>query len=341
MLTDIFADRYADVEITYSSYQSAIRFMTQVSRMITDQIFPLYEGETDTSENSTVLKAIHSSLSMELGSDQLTPRSGYAGLFTIRQQTTNFFKPSFEDDENFNNFLLERLSFVELAFREFEKITSKRNSALMATHLKLAEDGKLMKLGNAFGIPMLQEGYAVDQSKINDERLQQNIHELSERFKRAGLALTYSSGYIQISDDELLEEQVKKPFWSAISNPKWLNVALDIHEAIDRRDNRRPEAALSAAKALESAIKIIAHDRNATTGKERGAINFIEALAADRGGNLISTWEANVLKNFFGEVRNKLGHGAGPNEATVLSKQQDDWAIEPCMSWIKSLINRL
>ncbi|TGR71665.1 hypothetical protein EN837_05600 [bacterium M00.F.Ca.ET.194.01.1.1] len=171
--------------------------------------------------------------------------------------------------------------------------------------------------------------------------MRENVHEINERFRQAAFPLTYHNGFIQFSDDAFINEQVKQPFWQAIADPKWENVETDILEAIDRRDNRRPEAALSAAKALESAIKIIAHDRNATTGKERGAVNFIEALAADRGGNLISTWEANVLKNFFGEVRNKLGHGAGPNEATVLSKQQDDWAIETCMSWIKSLINRL
>ncbi len=341
MLTDIFADRYANATITYSSYQSATRFLVQASRMITDQIYPLYNGDADNSENSKILKKIHSDLSLELGLDQLTSPTDYSGLLSIWSQTANYFKPTFADEDEFDGFLKERLSFIELAFRNFEDTTKSRNSKLMDSHISLSQDAKLMRLGETMGIPLLQEGYAISQIHLNSENLKQNLDELRERIRKAGLPLTYSDRYLQISDDALLEEHVKQPFWKAISEPKWSNVATDMHEAIDRRDNGRAEAALSAAKALESAIKIIAHDREATTGKERGAINFIEALASVRRGQIIETWEANVLKNFFSEVRNKLGHGPGMAEATVLTRQQDDWAIETCMSWIKSLINRL
>ncbi|MCM2433198.1 AbiJ-NTD4 domain-containing protein [Agrobacterium rosae] len=340
MLTDIFADRYATAPITYSSYQSATRFLVQASRMITEQIFPLFDGDEDDSETSIILKEIHSRLSMELGLDQLTASSGYPGPFTIRQQTSNFFKPNIADEDDFDNFLKERLSFIELAFREFEIMTQDRITAVLKSHLVLLDAAKHLRIGTDADIPMLQEGYAFEQRKFNTQRIQQNLHELSERFRKAGFPLTYNDGFIQISDDELVAEQIKRPFWSAISDSKWSNVAIDMHEAIDRRDNRRPEAALSAAKALESAIKIVAHDRNATTGREKGAMNFVEALAADRGGNLLAAWEVNVLRNFFGEVRNRLGHGAGLAEATVLTKDQDDWAIETCMSWIKSLVSR-
>lgn len=47
-----------------------------------------------------------------------------------------------------------------------------------------------------------------------------------------------------------------------------------------------------------------------------------------------------MLKTFFSEVRNKLGHGPGAAPMLELSEQQNSWAIQSCMSWIKSLIAR-
>jgi len=40
-----------------------------------------------------------------------------------------------------------------------------------------------------------------------------NVLELNERLKQAGMPLHYHSGFIQITQDEQLQQQVEQPFW--------------------------------------------------------------------------------------------------------------------------------
>lgn len=340
MLTDIFAERYYNTPLSKLYDERKRRFMVQSCRIITEQLFPYYISGDESKHARESLEAISNKLSMELGTDYLSPLYTLTHRNSPLQIIRAFMQAVPVDYADADEFIKQRISFVELAFKEAEAQVQAANAHL-PKRLEAQRNKDVNSLGRSLRVPGLSDEYFIAANKQQNERLRENVHEINERFRQAAFPLTYHNGFIQFSDDAFINEQVKQPFWQAIADPKWENVETDILEAIDRRDNRRPEAALSAAKALESAIKIIAHDRNATTGKERGAVNFIEALAVDRGGNLIATWEANVLKNFFAEVRNKLGHGAGPIEATVLSKEQDDWAIETCMSWIKSLISRL
>lgn len=340
MLTDIFADRYANATVVYTSYQSVTRFMVQASRMINEQIFPLHDGDGDDSESSKILKKIHYDLSLELGLDQLTAPSDYSGLLSIRSRTANFFKPNFRDEEDFDTFLKERLSFIELAFRHYEKTTEAWNAKLMESHLSLSKNEKLMQFGETMGIPVLQKGHAISQIEMNSDKLQQNLVELRERIRKAGLPLTDSNGFLQFDDDQLVSDTIKTPFWQLVTDPKFTSVEHDMLVAIDLRDTGRPGAAASAAKALESTIKIISHENGWDRGTERGAAQFIDNLVSEKNGRFIEVWEANVLTNFFREVRNNLQHGVGAEPVIILSKHQDDWAIETCMSWIKSLVNR-
>jgi len=123
-----------------------------------------------------------------------------------------------------------------------------------------------------------------------------------------------------------------------VAHPKWKNVDHDMKEAIDLRDTKGRDPELYAAKALESTIKIISDEKQLTTGNEKGAHNFIDNLT---GGKLIDVWELEALKHFFTKVRNPLGHGPGTGIMPSLSAPQTDWAIETCMTWIKSLIRRV
>lgn len=341
MLTDIFADRYANATVAYTSFQSVTRFMVQASRMITEQIFPLYDGDGEDSENSKILKQIHYDLSLELGLEQLTAPSDYSGRLSIRNQTANFFRPNFREEEDFDAFLKERLSFIELAFRTFEGTTRTRNAKLLESHTSLTGNKELMRLGETMGIPVLQEGYAVSLIKMNSQKLQQNLDELRERIRKAGLPLTYSNGFLQFDDDQLVSDTVKTPFWQLVTDPKWKSVEHDMLVAVDLRDTFRPGAAASAAKALESTIKIISGEKGWNTGNEKGAGNYIDHLKSHKNGRFIEVWEGEMIQKFFSDVRNKLQHGTGSEPVIVLTRQQDDWAIETCMSWIKSLINRL
>jgi hypothetical protein len=138
----------------------------------------------------------------------------------------------------------------------------------------------------------------------------------------------------------LIQETVETPFWALIADPRWRNVDTDMKEALDRRDSNGRDPAWYAARALESAIKVICDIKLWTTGKEKGAHNYIDHLAA-KSNRFIDRWEADGLKGFFTEARNPLGHGPGSAEMLKLTDQQTEWAIEFSMSWIKSLIRRL
>jgi len=151
--------------------------------------------------------------------------------------------------------------------------------------------------------------------------------------------LHYHNGFIQRSTDQLTEGQIEAPFWSLVSDVKWENVDTDMKEAIDRRDNHDRDPALYAAKALESTIKIISDNKGWTHGSEKGAHNYLDNLGSQRN-QYIKDWEKESLKNFFTHVRNPLGHGPGNEPMPVLTSEQTDWAIEFCMTWIKSLIRR-
>ena len=68
--------------------------------------------------------------------------------------------------------------------------------------------------------------------------------------------------------------------------------------------------------------------------------NFIDNLPSQKA-QFIASWEAELLKSFFSNVRNPLGHGPGEGDSISLTDNQTNWVIEFCMSWIKSLIRRM
>jgi len=172
-------------------------------------------------------------------------------------------------------------------------------------------------------------------------RFRQSVEELNERFRRAGTQLNYHSGFIQVAADELVEQQVERPFWALVADPIWKNVDIDMKEALDRRDANDKDPAFYAARALESAIKIISDHKSWTHGGEKGAHNYIDNLGSAKSGPFIKEWERDALKQFFTEIRNPFGHGAGSDEMPELTLEQTNWAIETCMSWIKSLVQRM
>ena len=154
------------------------------------------------------------------------------------------------------------------------------------------------------------------------------------------MGLSYHNGFLQITTDALTNTEIEKPFWALLDSPKWKSVDIDMKEALDLRDNKGRDPAWYAARALETALKIMSGDIGCTTGKERSAFNFIDNILSARSGRFISTWEGDILKAFFTHVRNPLGHGPGDSPMPELSDEQTDWAIEFSMSWIRNLIRR-
>ena len=116
----------------------------------------------------------------------------------------------------------------------------------------------------------------------------------------------------------MTEGQVEQPFWSLLRTSEWQTVDREMKEAIDLRDTGGPDPAFHAAKALESAIKIISDSRNWTTGNERGAVSYLDNLRSRKNGEFIAQWEHDILRRFFAAVRNPSAHGAGERAAPEL-----------------------
>jgi len=69
--------------------------------------------------------------------------------------------------------------------------------------------------------------------------------------------------------------------------------------------------------------------------------DFLNHLESKANGAFIEGWERQSMQRFYSDVRNDLGHGPGSKDMPIFTPQQIDQTIEFCMSWVKSLINRL
>ncbi|MBO9184580.1 AbiJ-NTD4 domain-containing protein [Rhizobium sp. L80/93] len=341
MLTDVFITRYEKTPIWQSFDEHTRRFMVQAGKLLTEQLFPFY---VDGNENKTVkatLQKLHDKLAMELGIDPLSPLYNGGYRYPISDVLKNFLQRPFEDALDADTFIKRRVSLVELAFRQFEENVKVANSALPGQLAKLGDDTPLGGLARSLKISALSQDIFVTTNQALNAALRENIDELNERFRQAKFPLAYHNGFIQLSKDALISGEIDKPFWALVFGERWKNVERDMLEAVDRRDNKGRDPALYAAKALESAIKIISGEKGWTRGNENGAAAYIDNLVSQKNGRFTEVWEGEALKAFFSKVRNPLGHGPGNEEMPELTTQQDDWAIETCMSWIKSLIRRL
>ena len=352
MLIDVFFRRYANRPMFESVGQKESALFVQAYRIINEQIWKYYgydqKVNTDVKEIWTV---IHDRLSMEIGVNELSPRSysyqtqwmgkpytnsGWNEMNIVVEQWLNF---KFTNDLDPDMFVKRRLSFVELAFRMREEQVAHANAEFPRRLAQAELQDKMTRR------PMTVPGKSSDSVRAINEDMNRkfaaNVHELNERLKQAGMPLHYHNGYLQITQDEQLQEQVEQPFWLLVKDAQWKNVSIDMAEAIDRRDTGGRDPSFYAAKALESTIKIICELKKWTTGTEKGVSDFLNHLESKANGAFIDGWERQSMQRFYGDVRNDLGHGPGSKDMPNLTSQQIDQTIEFCMSWVKSLIKRL
>ncbi len=353
MLTDIFANRYADTPIWTSFGETESRLLVQCFRIISEQMFPYWKDGKENPVTKVRWSSVHDKLTMELGLKELSPKYysyqttwngkpyNHSGAWSLDKVCEKFMYALPGDATSADRFVKERISFVELAFREREEEIAEINRDL-PRQIQMAEidektrrPGRLRLPGAVSRVDYIRETNA----RINDG-LRASIDELNERLRRAGTNLHYHNGFIQISSDELLKQQIEEPFWSTMKGPQWKNVDTDMKEAIDRRDAGARDPALYAVRALESAIKIISDEKKWTHGGEKGAHNYIDNLGSKKSGYFIADWEREALKSIFTAVRNPLGHGPGGEKMPELTTEQTNWTIEICMVWIKSLVHR-
>jgi hypothetical protein len=163
------------------------------------------------------------------------------------------------------------------------------------------------------------------------------VAELNERLRMWRTGLVYHNGLLHRAGDEQSDQRIAKPFWEIVADPKWAVVDGEMKEAVDRLDHGQEDAFTHACDALESTMKIISGDKGWTTGTEKGAVAYITNL---RTGGFLEKWEVEPLTFIFTKLRNPHRHGGGNNPPDPLSNAQQNWAIESCMSWIKSLVRR-
>jgi hypothetical protein len=266
-----------------------------------------------------------------------------SGSWSIDKVCKDFVCAKYTSDKSPDRFMKERVSFIELAFRMREEELATSEESLPARILAAELQEKLVR-PSSMRIPGVA-GKPGDALRRSDERaravFREHVIELNERFRRAGTPLNYHNGFVQVAADELIEKELERPFWHLVAAPIWKNVDLDVKEALDRRDGNDKDPAFYAARALESAIKIISDQKGWTHGGEKGAHNYIDNLGSSKNGAFLHKWECVALKHFFTEVRNPFSHGAGSDEMPALTLEETNFAIETCMSWIKCLIGRL
>lgn len=225
-----------------------------------------------------------------------------------------------------DSFIKLRLSLLELLFREAE--------AMLREYAPTNDVASWWTL--------LQKRTYPPKNAVEDalQATMAGIVELNARFKEAGLPFEYHNGLIQRIYDDLTTNEIERPFWSLVSDPRFGNVDSEMKEALDRRDSGKGDAAFHALKALESMLKILSDDLGRTRNSEKGAADFVDNLVSSKLGRYIDIWESDAIKSLFREIRNPLGHGSGNAQPLALSSEQTNWVIENAMSWIKSLVRR-
>lgn len=320
VLSDVFVDRYEMVSV-WTIWSSVERkLLVQCAQILKEDLFPVAKRNDGTDFNEKYWRDASQKLCRELGIPSLAPAGyrdakGHWWTNSVRAQALQFLQGTPAPDADVDRFIKERLSFVELLFRSAHEECQKNEAGRSQSFL-----GEILS----------------HQARI----LQIASDELNVRFARAGAPLNYHSGFIQVSRDTVLAREIERPFWALVDHPRWSNVDLEMKEAIDRRDSNEPDAAFFAGKALESAIKVIGHDRNWTTGKEKGAADHTGNLYSAAEDRILAEWQVQSIKFIFARLRNPFGHGAGAGEPPSLSVAEIDWAIAMSMNWIALLVRK-
>jgi hypothetical protein len=335
---------------TVGQKESAL--FVQAYRIVNEQIWKYHGHDKKVDENvKTIWTVIHDRLSMEIGVKELSPKyysyqtewigkpftnSGWYDMNLVVEQWLNV---KFTDDRDPDMFIKRRLSFVELAFRTREEQVAYANAEFPRRLAEAeAQDGMPRRSMTVPGT--LSNSVRAINENMNGA-FTTNVYELNERRKQAGMPLHYHNGYLQITQDEQIQEQVEQPFWLLVRDAQWKNVSIDMAEAMDRRDTGGRDPSFYAAKALESTIKIICELKKWASGNEKGVSDFLNHLESKANGAFIEGWERQSMQRFYSDVRNDLGHGPGSKDMPNFTPQQIDQTIEFCMSWVKSLIKRM
>ena len=135
MLTDIFATRYADVELWDRFGDQESRLIVQAFRLLEEEIFPYVNASDQVMPGARAFwTELHDRLSTELGRISLSGRPVVSPFRACK----DWMLTNFGGRDEADRFVKERLSLVELGFR------TKANDVAAAA-ARLASDAKQMQ----------------------------------------------------------------------------------------------------------------------------------------------------------------------------------------------------
>lgn len=323
MLTDLFIHRHnRDIRL---QYRAIAPFLNQAAQIFFNELTPTMKND---SEVNDLCEDAIVNLCRELGWEP--PASGKNYIeFCYREVVTPYdlWNDSHGDEDTYTKI---RVSLLELLFRYYEDYAER----LLGNDIQPSKKKHPWFKKNFKNIQQ-------DQLVRIREMKATCLEELNGRLAQHRIPLMYSVGRFIPENDEITSSVVKKPFWPLIEGAKWESVKDDILKAMARKSEDDVSAVVHASKAIESTIKIISSELGLTTGKEKGAINYIENIASKRSGYFIQPWEAEILKSYFKYVRNPTSHGPGNEIPPEYSLTQTSWVVDNCIIWCKSLIGRL
>ena len=237
MLTDIFARRYGKRPIFTNIDQRELKLLVQAFRIVNEQLLPYYNWEKKVDERAkSTWTSLHDRLTMELGIKELSPRyysyqgewmgkaHTYSGLYEMNQVCEAYVTKAYSNEWDPDVFMKNRLSFIELAFRERENQIMVINSLLPGELLKAKFDDESPRRSGGLRVPGVPQSNVERVQKQNDyvnAVFNGHVCELNTRFDQAGMPLNYHNGYIQITTDVLVQAQIAQPFWALVRDAKW------------------------------------------------------------------------------------------------------------------------
>ncbi|WBL76039.1 hypothetical protein I3J27_23760 [Bradyrhizobium xenonodulans] len=138
MLTDIFSYRYAQPCIWETFYEEHRRLLVQSYQLLND-LCPYYVGGNEDKRGKEFWTQIHDLLARELGLKELSP--SYIGFYNKQNQWQGFYNTAAQMCETWmfapydgkvsaDRYVKERLSLVEIGFRQHEKFVAGLNAKL-------------------------------------------------------------------------------------------------------------------------------------------------------------------------------------------------------------------
>ena len=353
MITEIFARRYANVELRTQYFKEDRVLCNQAWHMLSSGfLWDSYATEKISDKAEAAFKDVHNVLALELGVEYLSDRWWFRNFEFNGNKNTQTYTNSYSTIcKNFmmkipdevakgDGWMKDRISLIELAFATRGRQVAKANSELLNSIAKAEYEERNMPVRGLRVPGSRADGVRAVNARLNETYIGL-VNDLNERLRLAQYRLTYHNGLIQLADDALVSVQIAQPFWALVGNPPWANVDRQMKEAIDCRDTGDRMAAFHAVSALESCIKIVSDTKGWTKGTERGAAAYVSNLVSIKNGAFLKAWEGELLTKLFSDVRNPFAHGAGQAAMPAMTAEQTNWTIDTSMNWIKTLVRRI